>query len=410
MYKNSSARRSRSSSFAGSRSQSNSRYRGGGGSRSNNNRSRKNSQTIDPKRFVKTATASAQTDYVPINSFDNFDIPKNIKNNLIRKGFDTPTQIQDQSIPVALQGKDIIGIANTGTGKTAAFLLPLLTTLVANRSQKALIVAPTRELALQIETECRDFANGTGIFTVLLIGGSPMWKQLKDLKRSPEVIIGTPGRIKDHVERGTLELGAVTTIVLDEVDRMLDMGFIKDITMLLSKLPQQRQSLFFSATLNPSVDRLIRTFTRDPVTVMSRTSENSDNVEQTVVRYGQSSEKIGKLHQMLLEEHVSKTLIFSETKRSVERLSRDLSELGFKTDAMHGDKSQGQRQRALKKFRDHEINILVATDVAARGIDVDGISHVINYDIPQTFDDYTHRIGRTGRGDEVGYSVTFVRH
>jgi superfamily II DNA/RNA helicase len=245
---------------------------------------------------------------------------------------------------------------------------------------------------------------------VLLIGGTPMNRQLRDLQRRPEIIIGTPGRVKDHMERGTLKLHDVKTAVLDEVDRMLDMGFINDIREILSNLPKERQSLFFSATLSPTIEQLISTFTASPTTIMARTSETSDNVEQSIMHYFEKTDKIDKLHDLLNKEEVERTLIFCETKRGSEALSKELVIRGFTSDAMHGNKSQSQRQRALKKFKDGHVRILVATDVAARGIDVDGITHVVNYDLPQTYDDYTHRIGRTGRAGTTGNAITFITH
>jgi superfamily II DNA/RNA helicase len=238
-----------------------------------------------------------------------------------------------------------------------------------------------------------------------------MNRQLRDLQRNPEIIIGTPGRVKDHMERGTLKLSKVSTIVLDEVDRMLDMGFIIDIREILSNLPKEnRQSLFFSATMSPTIENLIGTFTASPTTVMARTTETSDNVEQSVMHYFEKTDKLDKLHDLLNNDDVERTLIFCETKRSTEALAKELVLRGFTSDAMHGNKSQSQRQRALKNFKEGRVKILVATDVAARGIDVDGISHVVNYDVPQTYDDYTHRIGRTGRAGTKGHAVTFVTH
>ncbi len=402
MYSNNYVRRSRpGGSFGGSKPRYGSPARRTGGSK-------RSGQTIDPSRFVKSARPVEQTVYVPKHVFGDFALDDLLKRNLVARDYQTPTQIQDESIDLALAGNDIIGIANTGTGKTAAFLLPLLHKLITNRGQRALIIAPTRELALQIEQESRLFAKGSGLYGVLLIGGVPIGPQLRDLRSNPEVIIGTPGRIKDHIERGTLALGNVSTVVLDEVDRMLDMGFIVDIRTILSKLPQEKQSLFFSATMSPTIEALIQTFTHSPVSVSVKTAETSDNVEQSVMHYGGSSEKIEMLQELLIQKHVNKALIFSGTKRSVERLSEELSKRGFTVDAMHGNKSQGQRQRALAKFRDNHIQVLVATDVAARGIDVDGISHVINFDIPQSYDDYTHRIGRAGRGNNTGFAITFV--
>ena len=403
MYNNSTPRRRRSS-FSRPGGRNKPKYYGG----KNRNRS-KRGQQIDPRRFVKAAKPVEHKEYEPEHAFMDFALNDTLQRNIAFRRFEKPTQIQDKAIPLGLSGQDVVGIANTGTGKTAAFILPLLTKLMAKRGSKALIVAPTRELALQIQKESRAFARGAKVFDTLLIGGVNIGPQLRDLRRNPEIIIGTPGRIKDHIERGTLKLDRVQTVVLDEVDRMLDMGFIADIRDILGKLPEQKQSLYFSATMSPTISNLIKTFTNDPVTVMARTAETSDNVEQTVQHFKANMERIEMLHDLLNEDHVEKTLIFSETKRSVEALSRELVTRGFAADSMHGDKSQSQRQRALRKFRDNHVDVLVATDVAARGIDVDGITHVINYDTPQTYDDYTHRIGRTGRGGKTGYSVTFVR-
>lgn len=407
MYQPSSGRRTRpSSNFGGNNKR---RYGGGGGgNRGRGGGGQRRGQYIDPKRFVKAAKHVEKVIYEPVNNFEDFAVEGLIKRNLAQRGFINPTQIQDKAIPVALEGHDVVGIANTGTGKTAAFLIPLLNSLIQDKDQSALVIAPTRELAVQIQEEARALAKGARIFDVLLIGGTPMYRQLRDLQRRPQLIIGTPGRMKDHIDRGTLHLRNVSTVVLDEVDRMLDMGFINDIRSILEGVPKDRQSLFFSATMSTNIEHLIRTFTNSPKTIMARTAETSDNVEQSVIHVKSGIEKMDKLHDLLTVEIVQKTLIFCETKRNTEKLSKDLATRGFRTDAMHGNKSQGQRQRALRKFKAGEVTILVATDVAARGIDVDGITHVVNYDVPHSYDDYTHRIGRTGRGDNTGNAVTFV--
>jgi superfamily II DNA/RNA helicase len=401
--KPSSFRRSGRTSYKGGSRKS---YHSGG----NRNNKRRFGQNIDPKRFVKAAKVVEIEEYVPVHKFTDFDLNPLIQDNLVKRNYTIPSQVQDNAIPHALSGRDVIGIANTGTGKTASFLLPTINKLMATRGQKVIILAPTRELAVQIQQESRLFAKGSRLYDVLLIGGTPMNRQLRDLQKNPEIIIGTPGRIKDHIDRKTLKLSDVSTVVLDEVDRMLDMGFINDIREILSNLPIQRQSLFFSATMSPTIESLIGTFTDSPTTVMARTAETSDNVEQSIMHYFEPTDKLDKLHSLLIKEEVSSTLIFCETKRSTEALSKELVSRGFTSDAMHGNKSQSQRQRALKKFKDGHVKILVATDVAARGIDVDGITHVINYDIPQTYDDYTHRIGRTGRAGTKGNAVTFVTH
>lgn len=365
-------------------------------------------QNINPSRFVKEAKMVEAEVYVPTNSFADFDVHPIIKKNIISKGYETPSAIQDQAIPHGLAGRDIIGVANTGTGKTAAFAIPLLNEILHDKTKRALILAPTRELAEQIEQELRSFAKNSGLFGALLIGGAPIGPQLRDLRDRPNVVIGTPGRVKDHAERGTLKLSQFNIVVLDEVDRMLDMGFINDIREILSETQEQKQSFFFSATLDSKIKVLVDSFLQDPVTISVRTGETSNNVHQNVVYYNHNGDKIEKLHDVLVSEGVSKTIIFDETKRGVERLGKELSERGFKVDALHGDKTQGQRAKAMRRFKANEINVLVATDVAARGIDVIDITHVINYSTPNTYDDYTHRIGRAGRAGRVGYALTFI--
>lgn len=374
----------------------------------NAGRGGRNQQTINPMRFIKAASMAESEVYVPKHAFNDFDLNSLLQANLAAKGYKIPSPIQDQTIPAGLEDKDIIGIAGTGTGKTAAFALPILNKLIADRSSNALIIAPTRELAQQIEAECRALGKGSGLSGAILIGGANMGPQLRDLRDRPRIVIGTPGRIKDHLQRGSLRLGNFNMVVLDEVDRMLDMGFVDDVTEILSNSSQQRQSFYFSATMDPKVRRLIDNFTKDPVTVSLGASAASENVHQDVVRYQGNADRIDKLQDILLKEEVVKAIIFDETQRSVERLSNELLSRGFLTDAIHGGKSQGKRQRALAKFKNNEANILVATNVAARGIDVVDITHVINFSAPKEYDDYIHRIGRAGRAGKVGHALTFV--
>jgi superfamily II DNA/RNA helicase len=376
--------------------------RGGGGRR------KPQKQYIDPRRFVRAAKPREEVVYTPTHTFEDFAVEELIKNNLTIKGFVQPSPIQDQGIPVGLDGKDIVGIANTGTGKTAAFAIPVLHKLITDKNSKALIVAPTRELAQQIEDECREIGKRSGVYGALLIGGSPMGRQLGDLRQNPQIVIGTPGRIKDHLERGSLNLSGFNLVVLDEVDRMLDMGFIPDMRFILDSMATERQSFFFSATMSREIETLIRTFLKDPTMISVKTGDTSENVEQDVVNYSGRSEKIAKLHDVLNSDSVEKVLVFDETQRSVESLSRELQDRGFAADAIHGGKSQGQRERALRRFKQNDITILVATDVAARGIDISDITHVINYSVPQAYEDYVHRIGRAGRAGRTGNALTFV--
>jgi len=388
-------------SYGGSRGRS-----FGGGNR---RRSKKRQPAyIHPSRFVQSAKPREEVVYEPQHVFADFAVNTLIHDNLANKGFTHPTAIQDQAIPHGLEGKDVVGIANTGTGKTIAFGIPVLHRLMEDREARAIIMAPTRELAQQIEDELRMVGKGSGIYGALLIGGTPMGPQLRDLRANPQIVIGTPGRIKDHIERGSLNPSAFNIVVLDEVDRMLDMGFIDDMRSILEQLAEERQSLFFSATMEPKVAALIETFSGETVTISVKTGETSDNVEQDILPYSNLYEKMDQLHNLLVREDVEKVIIFDETQRSVERLADDLLERGFKVDAIHGGKSQGQRQRALRKFKENHISIMVATDVAARGIDIADITHVVNYGQPQTYEDYVHRIGRAGRAGRIGYAYTFV--
>ncbi|HET8670628.1 MAG TPA: DEAD/DEAH box helicase [Candidatus Saccharimonadales bacterium] len=363
---------------------------------------------IHPSRFIKVATPTEEVAYQATHTFNDFAVNELIKANISTKGFTVPSPIQDQAIPVALSGQDVIGIANTGTGKTIAFAVPVLNQLILNPAAKALIVAPTRELAQQIEAECKMIGKNSGLYGALLIGGAPMGPQLGDLRADPQIVIGTPGRIMDHMQRGSLTLSGFDLIVLDEVDRMLDMGFINDVRIILGELAANRQSFFFSATMDGKVSELIQTFSNDPVTISVKTGNTSDNVHQDIICFETASDKIEQLHDILNKESVTKTIVFDDTQRAVERLSNELLARGFKADAIHGGKTQGQRTRALNRFKKGEVTILVATDVAARGIDVADVSHVINYSTPQSYEDYVHRIGRAGRAGRVGYALTFV--
>jgi ATP-dependent RNA helicase RhlE len=383
---------------------------GGGNNRRRSGGGKKHGTYINPARYVAVAKPRQSESYTPAHRFEDFEVSPVIHRNLEGKGYVTPSPIQDQTIPIALDGLDVIGIANTGTGKTAAFAIPTINKLITDKESRALIIAPTRELAQQIEDECRSIGKGGGFTGALLIGGTGMGTQLRDLRAKPRIVIGTPGRIKDHMERGTLKLEFFNIVVLDEVDRMLDMGFLPDMSDILRSVSPTRQSLFFSATMDPRVETLIRTFSNDPQTVSVKSADGSDHVHQDVVRYAGTSDKMEKLHDVLNREDVAKVIVFDETQRSVERLSNELIARGFKADAIHGGKTQGQRQRALDNFKASKTTILVATDVAARGIDVSDITHVVNYSEPQTYEDYTHRIGRAGRAGREGYALTFITH
>ena len=365
---------------------------------------------IHPSKFINKAVEKAdEVVYEPTHKFADFPFGAQLHHNVANKGYITPSAIQDQAIPHIIDGKDVIGLANTGTGKTAAFLLPIIERQSGIMLRPSvLIMAPTRELAQQIDEQFRDFSKGLNLYSTLIVGGVNIDRQIRDLKRRPHVIIGTPGRLKDLMKRRVLQLKNMTTLVLDEADRMLDMGFLPDIRQIISEMPRERQTLFFSATITPEIAKLVNEFLNDPVTVSVRTSETSEHVEQDVVESRDKAHKIELLTDMLRGDDYDKVLVFGETKFGVQRLSDHLDNSGIPSVAIHGNKNQSQRQRALKQFKDERVKVLVATDVAARGLDIPNVSHVINFDTPQTFEDYIHRIGRTGRGGASGKAHTFI--
>lgn len=371
-------------------------------------RSRNQGVYIDPARFINKAVITEEVEhFVPEHNFQDFNVDPTIKKAIASKGYITPTPIQDRVIAHVLNGSDVVGVANTGTGKTAAFLIPLINKVILNRREQVLIVVPTRELALQIESELQGFTRGMRIFSVCCVGGASIGRQISQLRSNYNFIIGTPGRLKDLIERRFIRLADFKTIVLDEADRMLDMGFINDMRFIMAGMPKERQTLFFSATISRDIDNLIYEFLRQPVRISVKTRDTASNVEQDVIRID-GRDKVEILHNLLMHSEFSKVLIFGRTKHGVERLSQTLTRRGFKSESIHGNKTQSSRQKALNMFKNSHIQILVATDVAARGLDIADVSHVINYDLPATYDDYVHRIGRTGRADKRGKALTFL--
>lgn len=366
-------------------------------------------QSINPSKFVNRAVITeVAAVFVPEHKFSDFLIDERLKANIISKGYIDPTPIQDRAIPHVLKGQDVVGIANTGTGKTAAFLIPLIHKVLSNDKENVLIVVPTRELAIQIEDELKGFIGGMRLYSTVCVGGAPIGTQIRNLRYRNEFVIGTPGRIKDLIERKVLNLSFFNTVVLDEADRMLDMGFINDMKFMMAQMPKDRHTLFFSATLSPEIEALIKDFLKNPVSISVKTSDTSKNVDQDVVRVERGENKLDLLHSMLIQKDFSKVLIFGRTKHGVEKLTNLLKDRGFKAESIHGDKNQSARQRALKTFKENNTQILVATDVAARGLDINGVSHVINFDLPATYEDYVHRIGRTGRAGKKGKAFTFI--
>jgi len=322
-------------------------------------------------------------------------------------GITIPTPIQDQIIPEIMNGNDVIGLAETGTGKTAAFLLPLIEKTLTEDNRMTLILTPTRELALQIQDEMRKLSSGFRLFSTLCVGGTNIYPQIKGLQRKNHFVIGTPGRVLDLIKRGIFKTEYVTTVVLDEADRMLDMGFINDMRAILEGTPKTRETLFFSATMTREAERIVNDFLRNPVTVSVKKKDVTSSIEQDVVPYEHSA-KFEKLTDLFADPELKRVIIFGAMKHSVEKLAQELCACGVKAESIHGNKTHGARQRSLSAFKSGNSRVLVATDVAARGIHVDGVTHVINYDLPNTFEDYVHRIGRTGRGDKRGKALTFV--
>jgi ATP-dependent RNA helicase RhlE len=365
-------------------------------------------QTINPARFVNKAVAAEEAEvFVAVNSFSDFDLNEKLLSNIVSKGYTMPTPIQDKIIPHILAGLDVVGVANTGTGKTGAFLIPLIERAVKNRAEKVIIISPTRELALQINQEFKSFSKNMGLYSACCVGGTFISNQLRELRYNNEFVIGTPGRIKDLIERKVLNLSAFSTIVLDEADRMLDMGFINDTRMIINLMPKAHHTLFFSATMGKEVSSLVQEFLKNPMTVSVKSTETPETIEQDIVKVG-GADKVEVLYNLLIKEEFKKILIFGRTKYSVERLSKNLRARGFSAESIHGNKVHSKRQKALEAFKTDSVKILVATDIAARGLDIPDVTHVINFDAPATYEDYIHRIGRTGRVNKRGKALTFV--
>lgn len=344
----------------------------------------------------------------PISLFSELHLPKNVQQAIQSLGFTKPTPIQAGAIPVALTKKDLIGVAQTGTGKTAAFTIPMLITLSENAGKTALILVPTRELALQIDEFWKGLTKfSPGMHSVILIGGVAMSPQIRGLQRKPRVIIATPGRLCDHLQRRTMDLKTTEILVLDEADRMLDMGFAPQLNTIVRQLPTARQTLFFTATWSSEMDGLAKKYLRNPERVtIGAVSTAAPKVDQSIIKIS-----VGLKNEGLLDEVNSREgtiLIFARTQSRTDRVARYLLSYGVEVGRIHGGRSQAQRTSAMDGFRKGAIRVLVATDIAARGIDVTDIGHVINYDLPQVPEDYIHRIGRTGRAGLTGKAVSFV--
>ena len=416
MYKKSHANKSRNN------------FKGGSNRRKSGRKAPK--KYINPEKFINRNVIEVEEKphFDESVNFADFAFVPVIQANLAKNNFKHPSEIQKKAIPLALEGRDIIGLSNTGTGKTIAFALPILNGLISKAqpqdgvldlresakkqprkaSKMALILAPTRELAQQINEEFRKFSDKTGVHSALLVGGMNIGAQFRDLRRKPQMLIGTPGRVKDHIERGSIDLSKIEFFVLDEADRMLDMGFVNDIREIISQLPENRQTFCFSATFDARVQKITSDFMKNPEMISVSQNQTAEHIHQDIVEFTDMEDRKNLLFEILARNEVKKIVIFGETKFGVQRLSDELEKNGFSSRSIHGDKNQAQRTRAIKAFRTGAADILVATDVAARGLDIPDVSHVINFDTPQSYEDYIHRIGRTGRGGKAGSALTFV--
>jgi ATP-dependent RNA helicase RhlE len=346
--------------------------------------------------------------------FEDLKIIEPILRALKQEGYTTPTPIQQQAIPLALAQRDVLGCAQTGTGKTAAFSIPILQLLSertqgskGNRPIKALILTPTRELAIQIEESIDAYGRNLGLRHLVIYGGVGQTPQTEALKRGVDILVATPGRLIDLINQKYINLQHIEFFVLDEADRMLDMGFIHDVKKIIAKIPIKKQTLFFSATMPAEIQKLADTILNKPVKVeVTPVSSTAEKVEQEIYFVDKPNKKNLLIH-LIDELNIQHALVFARTKHGSDRVARDLNKAGIKADSIHGDKSQNARQRALSNFKERKIKVLVATDIAARGIDIDDLQHVINFDIPNVAETYVHRIGRTGRAGASGKSISF---
>lgn len=343
-----------------------------------------------------------------MSDFLKFGLAAELIKSLERMNILRPTPIQEKTIPLALNGLDVLASAQTGTGKTVAYLIPLIMRLTQNKQDSALILAPTRELATQVQQALNQMIGfDSSLKSALLIGGTSMFKQFNDLKRKPRIVVGTPGRINDHLQRRSLVLNTTKFLIIDEADRMLDMGFGIQLDQIAEHLPKKRQTLLFSATFPPNIQRLSERYLQNPERVsIDETVQTAPKIQQEIIHINHAEKKSQLLKQ--LNDRQGSIIVFVKTKRRADLLSRELQEMGHNTEAMHGDLPQRHRDRVIRSFRSSKSRIMVATDVAARGLDIPHVMHVINYDLPECPEDYVHRIGRTGRAGAEGFALSFV--
>ena len=364
---------------------------------------------LDPNSLIKKAEPSGQEGFQSKTPFSELPINDQVLHNIEAKGYENMTYIQEKSIKSLLDGRDMLGISNTGSGKTAAFLIPIIEHALKDSKFEALIVTPTRELALQIEAEFKTLTLGLSLRSATFIGGTNINSDVKTLSGKLNVIVGTPGRLLDLANRRLLKFQTIQTLVLDEFDRMLDMGFVNDVKKIVSGMTRRKQTMLFSATLEASQKNLIDGLLNDPIQVkVNSGGTTSENVDQNIIRVPEGKDKFMLLAGLFDSATLEKVIIFTETKRLADRISKKLNGAGIKSGLIHGNKSQNNRNRTIEEFKNGDTRVLVATDVAARGIDVSDVTHVINYQLPMSMDSYIHRIGRTGRAGKTGSAITFV--
>lgn len=366
--------------------------------------------TINPHSLINKAVTAEQKEGYKEASYAELPLHPQLHLRIAEKGFTHPTEIQHKTILPQMAGRDVLGLAQTGSGKTAAFLIPIIHQLLtADRKFRSLIVVPTRELAIQVEQEFKSLTKGLQLYSTCLIGGTNIQKDIKNLKRGVDVVIGTPGRILDLTNRNVLQLKSYKKLILDEFDRMLDMGFVNDVRRIAACMQERDQTILFSATENVKQRSIIDQFLGNPIEVrVTSQTNNGDHINQDVRWIGKDEDKFQVLLNLMNEDDYQKVIVFDETKRRVDRLAKRLSKSNIMVEQIHGDKSQNYRVKALRKFQSGRVQVLVATDVAARGIDVDDVTHVVNYQLPQDMESYIHRIGRTGRAGKVGHAITLV--
>ncbi|WP_346239567.1 DEAD/DEAH box helicase [Niabella insulamsoli] len=366
-------------------------------------------KAIDPSLLPVRSEIARSTCFEPTLAFAYMPLHPFLKKSVYKKGYIMPTEVQERCIPAILEGADIIGIASTGTGKTAAFLIPFVQQLLRNKNHSGLVVVPTRELAQQIFEEFKSLTAGMNFRAVCFIGGTPISSDISQTSLTNHLIISTPGRLLDLVRREAIHLDTVKVLILDEFDRMLDMGFINDVKAIISYTALRKQTLLFSATIKASQKKLIDTITNNPAIIdVSSGHWASASVEQNMLEVGPHEDKLEVLFNLLSKDNFKKVMLFAETKRIVDKVNKQLVRKGIKSNAIHGNKSQNYRTKAIEEFKAGHTRVLIATDVASRGLDVQNVTHVINYQLPQNIEAYIHRIGRTGRAGKKGIAYTFI--